>query len=136
MPIVHKDADLSGGLVRLAEAIAGDAIAPPRSGSDVDSHRVHSKGTYTAELTAAVEQFATAGENNRHTAFHALVERMKEAEGAGRFEELAVALRLALAPTLDYTSVQSLNRFYKALPPVTRGRSKIRLAILGGFTTH
>jgi FkbH-like protein len=65
-----------------------------------------------------------------------LVERMKEAKDAGRFEELAAALRLALTPTLDFTSVQSLNRFYKAVPPLTGGRAKIKLAILGGFTTH
>ena len=85
---------------------------------------------------AAVEQCAAAGENDRRTAFRVLLERMNEVKDAGRFGDLAAALRFSLAPTLDYTSVQSLNRFYKALPPLTRGQSKIKLAILGGFTTH
>jgi FkbH-like protein len=103
---------------------------------DVDSHLEHSKRIDTPKLMAAVEQCAAAGENERRTAFRVLLERMNEVKDAGRFGDLAAALRFSLAPTLDYTSVQSLNRFYKALPPLTPGQSKIKLAILGGFTTH
>ena len=87
-------------------------------------------------MTTAVEQFAAAGENDRRPAFRLLLDRMKEARDDARFQELAAALRLALTPMLDFTSVQSLNRFYKALPPATGQRSNIKLAILGGFTTH
>ena len=135
MSIVHEDANLLNGLGGLAGAVARDAVVP-HSGSDVDFSLKHNKWTDAAELTAAVEQYAAAGENDRRAAFRVLVERMKKAKDAGRFEELAAALRLALMPTLDFTSAQSLNRFYKALPPLKGGRSKIKLAILGGFTTH
>ena len=131
MPIVDEDADLLHDL----GGLAGDA-AVPRIGSNVDVSLKHNKWTGAANLTAAVERCAAAGESDRRAAFRMLVERMKEAKDAGRFEELAAALRLALTPTLDFTSVQSLNRFYKAVPPLTGGRAKIKLAILGGFTTH
>jgi FkbH-like protein len=116
------------------EPIARDAT--PHSGTGVDPHLITSNNTASAELVAAVEQYTVARENERRAAFRALLECMKKIKEAGRFEELAAALRLALTPTLDYTSVQSLNRFYRALPPLLRGQSKIKLAILGGFTTH
>ena len=90
----------------------------------------------TLELVSAVERLQAAGEHQHRTAFRDLVEGLKQAQEAGRLEELAAALRSALTPTLDYTSAQSLNRFHKALPASLRGRSRIKLAILGGFTTH
>jgi FkbH-like protein len=88
------------------------------------------------ELATAVERLHAAGEHQHCTAFRDLVEGLKQAQEAGRFEELAAALRSALTPMLDYTSAQSLNRFYRALPASLRGLSSIKLAILGGFTTH
>src|SRR5262245_36846908 len=123
MTIVHEDADLLNGPGGLAGAITRDA-AVPHSGSDVDFSMKHNQRTDAAELTAAVEQYAAAGENNRRAAFRVLVERMKKVKDAGHFEELAAALRSALTPTLDFTSAQSLNRFYKALPPPKGERSK------------
>lgn len=90
----------------------------------------------STELTGAVEHFSAAGERDRHTAFRALLECLKLAQDAGRFEDLAQALRLAITPMLDYTSVQSLNQFYKGLPTHVRSKTKIRVAILGGFTTY
>lgn len=90
----------------------------------------------TLELVSAVERLQAAGEHQHRTAFRDLVEGLKQAQEAGRLEELAAALRSALTPTLDYTSAQSLNRFHKALPASLRGRSRLKLAILGGFTTH
>jgi FkbH-like protein len=134
MPIVHEDTDLPRGLGGLAGAIAGVGPAS-RSGSDVVSYLKHSKWSGTAELMGAVEQCAAVGDSDRRSAVRVLVERLKEAKAASRFEELAAALRLALMPTLDFTSMQSLNRFYKGLPPVIGGRSKMKVAILGGFTT-
>ena len=61
---------------------------------------------------------------------------MKQAKEAAQFEALARALRLSLTPELDYTSAQTLNKYYKALSPPLTGQSKLKLAILGGFTTH
>src|SRR6516164_2430297 len=135
MSIVHEDADLLHDSGNLAGAIARDA-GVAHSGSEVDFSLKNSKRTTAAELKAAVEHYITAGESDGPAAFRALVGSMKAAKDASQFEELAAALRLALTPTLDFTSVQSLNRLYKALPPVIGGRSKIVLAILGGFTTH
>jgi FkbH-like protein len=108
-------------------------VLPGRSYEDPHSQHIYK--TDSAELTAAVERFAAAGENDR-PAFRALLERMKLAKDAETFQELRAALRATLTPTLDFTSVQSLSRLYKALPPLTRGQSHIKLAILGGFTTH
>jgi FkbH-like protein len=61
---------------------------------------------------------------------------MRAAKNAKQFNSMATALRLALNPMLDYASAQSLNRHYKELPPEARGRLKLKLAVLGGFTTH
>ena len=90
----------------------------------------------TLELVTAVERLHAAGEYQHRAAFRDLIEGLKQAQEADRLEELAAALRSALTPTLDYTSAQSLNRFRKALPASLRGRSRLKLAILGGFTTH
>src|SRR5262245_11730748 len=106
MSIVHEDADLLNGPGQLGGATAQDNA--PHNGSDVGFSMKHNK-SIAAGLTAAVEQYAAAAESDRRAAFRVLVERMKEAKDAGHFEELAVALSLALVPTLDFTSAQSLN---------------------------
>jgi FkbH-like protein len=131
MAVLYEETDLPHGLRRPA----GDGVAP-RSGLAAVPHLQDTNRTGTSELTIAVEQFVAAGENDRRSTFRLLLDRMKKARDDARFQELAAALRLALTPMLDFTSVQSLNRFYKSLPPATRQRSTIRLAILGGFTTH
>jgi len=136
MAALYEDADLSSGQGRPARPISG-AAGTAGNGSDVDLF-LNTDGEWSgaAALMAAVERCNAAGEDDRRAAFRALIERMKEARDAGQFEKLAGALRLALTPMLDYTSVQSLNRFYKLLPSALRGRSKLKLAVLGGFTTH
>jgi len=112
-----------------------------RRATDPDSYvagdyRTQGAEDGTLELVTAVERLHAAGEHQHRAAFRDLVEGLKQAQEAGRLEELAAALRSALTPTLDYTSAQSLNRFHKALPASLRGRSRLKLAILGGFTTH
>jgi FkbH-like protein len=135
LSVVRETANVSGHLERLAEAIVGEAKIT--NGSAVGACLNKScEWTAAAELMSAVEQCNSASENERRAAFRALLERMKEAKDAGQFNEIARALRLTLIPMMDYTSVQSLNRFYKELPPLARGRSKLKLAVLGGFTTH
>src|SRR5215831_10524795 len=96
---------------------------------------LHRMPSGAADLYAAAEQFIVADEERRRSAFRILLDGMGVAKSTGRFEELAAALRFTLSPALDYTSAQSFNRFYKALPEEAQRRSKIRLAILGGFTT-
>jgi len=89
-----------------------------------------------SNLNAAVERYKAANPNERRAAFRALVEALKGAAEAKRFEELAAALRSALTPVLDYTSLHTLQRFYRLLPAEVKGPAKLKLAILGGFTTH
>ncbi|MCG2632721.1 HAD-IIIC family phosphatase [Bradyrhizobium sp. WYCCWR 13023] len=90
----------------------------------------------SSDLAVAVEDYRTASEAVRRGAFAALARALKAGLEANRFEETAVAIRSVLAPTLDYTSLQTLHRLFKSLPVELRGRTKQRLAILGGFTTH
>jgi FkbH-like protein len=88
------------------------------------------------EIMLAAERFIAAGDADRRDAFRSLVHHLKRVKAEGQFDELAGGLRFALTPTLDYTSAQSLNQFFKALPESAKPQSRIRLAILGGFTTH
>jgi FkbH-like protein len=129
--VLYKEADLLRGRDRPA----GGAVVPPGRSHD-DPHLQHTKRTCSTELAAAVERFAAAGENDRRSAFRTLLECMKLAKDAEKFQELRAVLRSTLTPMLDFTSVQSLNRLYKALPSPTRGQPHIKLAILGGFTTY
>ena len=121
MALVREDA----GLERLAGAIAAEATITVGSGVESCLNK-NREWTGAAELMAAVEQFNASGEKDRRAAFRAFLERMKEAKDAGQVDSMAAALRLALSPVLDYTSVQSLNRLYKELPPPARGRPSSR----------
>lgn len=128
MAIAHEDADLASDqrmpardiLTRSSSASQTSAAAWPGG----------------ADLMAAVERFNASNPAERRDTFRVMIEQMRRAKDAAQFEILAASLKLALTPTHDYTSIQSLNRFYKALPQALRGKSKLRLAILGGFTTH
>lgn len=87
-------------------------------------------------LTSSVERFLAAGGDNRRSAFRTLIAELKAAQQAGATDSLVRALRLSLVPTLDFTSAQSLHRIFKALPPTARQGQPLKLAVLGGFTTH
>ena len=90
--------------------------------------------TTVNELTAAVEKFQAAPIKTRLPTFRDMAARIREAIRQGRTEEACAALRRAVAPSLDYTSFQTLYRLYKSLPAQTAlGISKV--AVLGGMTT-
>src|SRR5262245_27101278 len=93
-------------------------------------------GKQSSELMAEVERFPAATGGDVRPALRNLRAQMKIAKEAGRIDELVRAMRLALTPTLDFTSAQALFRLFKTLPPSARGKTRLRLAILGGFTTH
>jgi FkbH-like protein len=131
---VRERAKVSRKLERPAASLAGE-LGATVAGAFVDQHPKSSGEWSDAELMAAVERCNAAGENDRRIAFRALLERLKKAQDAGQFSAIAAALRLALTPMLDYTSAQSLYRLYRKLPSPGQGRSKLKLAILGGFTT-
>lgn len=131
MTLVHEDTELSRDRGRVLPPV--DAKATTGS---VNGAHAAAKWSGAAELMAAVEKYIAASEDARRPAFRALAQLLKQAKAEGRFEELARAMRFALTPMLDYTSAQTLNQLYKALPEAVKGRSRIKLAILGGFTTH
>src|SRR5665213_1932589 len=106
----------------------------PDAAMDLNNETRHDAGG--ANLNAAAERYKAANPNQQRAAFRALVEAFKGAAEAKRFEELATALRSTLTPVLDYTSVHTLQRFYRLLPAEVKGPPKLKLAILGGFTTH
>ena len=95
-----------------------------------------STGNAAPALTAAVERLLAAADDSRKAALRDLVARMKTARDAGDVDLAVRALRAALVPTLDFTAAQSLLRFRQSLPPEATPRAKIKLAILGSFTTH
>lgn len=126
-----QEGSLPSDVVELSGEISGN-VGPS---AEFAVHRITKKAN-AAELMAAIERFSAAGEHDQRAAFRALLETLKMAHNAERFEETAQALRLVLTPMLDYTSLQSLNKVYKALPSNARGQTKIKIAMLGGFTTH
>ncbi len=87
-------------------------------------------------LAETVELYVAADDSTRRERFRALVAACKDAAASTRFDELAVALKSALACSPDYTGSQALFRLFKLLPPEMRGSTRLRLAVLGGFTTH
>ena len=115
----------------------GREVSTPANASDAasgpDEHRTWSGAT---ELKAAVERLNSASEHARLPALRKLLACLQQAHEAEQFDELVIALRQSLTPTLDYTSVQSLNQFYKKLPLWATGPTKTKIAILGGFTTR
>jgi FkbH-like protein len=136
MSVAPVSTDLSPDLGRLSPPV-GEQLETAADAANGVLHAISSrKSTGATELLAAVEKCIAVDESDRRTAFRALVQGMKQAKAEGRFEELAGALRLALTPTLDYTSAHALNQFYRRLPPLAKARSSVKLAILGGFTTH
>lgn len=88
------------------------------------------------DLAGLVEHYRTAVPSDRAAAFKSLLAEFKSAGQAGRFDELVPALRAVLTPDLDYTSLQALHRLHKSLPPKETTGKALKLAVLGGFTTH
>lgn len=136
MTDVREDTKVSRDLGRPSPPVADQAATAAGAAHGEARPNAGRRWTGATELLAAVEQSIAIGEDDRRAAFRVLVQRMKQAMANGQFEELAGALRVALTPTLDYTSAQALNQIYKALPSPAKGKSRIKLAILGGFTTH
>src|SRR5208283_4031201 len=67
-------------------------------------------------LVGAVEPLGGAPLRERQSAFRESVWRIRQSIRAGSIADATAALRLAIAPGLDYTSFQTLYRLYKSLP--------------------
>jgi FkbH-like protein len=137
MVVAHKNAKVTSAQLSAVEMLPSEAEMTTLSPLDQEQPVIDNQNSgSTPELIAAAEHYIANERSDRRAAFRTLVERIKTAKNAEQFEAVAKCLRLALTPTLDYTSAQTLHKYYKFLPSPLQGRSKLKLAILGGFTTH
>ena len=88
-----------------------------------------------SDLTGTVERYLAAAATDRAGALRTLTAAIRQAIRDGATEATATALQRAVLPSLDYTSLQSLYRLYKALPEAVLPKQKFSLALLGSFTT-
>jgi FkbH-like protein len=89
----------------------------------------------SADLESDLERYLSASGETRPETFRNLVRALKATIDAGEMEAARAALRRAILPGLDYTSVQSLLRIHQRLrreQPATT--PLVRLAVLSGFT--
>jgi FkbH-like protein len=83
----------------------------------------------------SLQIFLAASERDRPVAFAMVAARLREALDAARYDEAAALLRRAVFPSIDYTSAQALVRLRQKLRGQTASNHKIKLAVLGSFTT-
>lgn len=93
-------------------------------------------GVAYESLIASVERFLAAAGDHRRVAFRTLIAELKALQKVNAKDAVVRALRLSIVPSLDFTSAQSLLKILKAIPPNERDGQKLKLAVLGGFTTH
>ena len=87
-------------------------------------------------LSDLAERFLSASAEKRSGLLKLLCTALREAISAGVDDEIvSAALRSVVLPTLDYTSAQTLLRIFKQFPVRSNAVQKIRLAVLGSFTT-
>ena len=87
-----------------------------------------------SNLTEAVEQFRGASSKARQATFRELVARIRQAIREDGTAEAATAFRRTIAPSLDYTSFQTLYRLYQSLAG-RAARRKRKSPFCGGTTT-
>ena len=88
------------------------------------------------KLISSVERFLAAAGDCRRAAFRTLIAEIKVLQQVNVTDTLVRALRLSVVPMLDFTSAQSLLKVLRTIPPGDRKGQKLKLAVLGGFTTH
>jgi FkbH-like protein len=89
-----------------------------------------------AKLYSEADALATVPPAEIGAAFKAFTGTVRAALAAQLYNETAGALRRAIDPTLDYTRLQALQRLRHQLDgKASPSRHKIKLAILGSFTT-
>jgi len=104
------------------------------------SPQEHSKTLPDASAASArmhdlLEAFTTADAARRKQAFADLLKLLKAAVKQGEFSQAAEGTRRAFTAGLDYTSAQSLHRIFKGIPEAYLPGTRLKLAVLGGFTT-
>jgi len=89
-----------------------------------------------SDLNTTLEAALCAGESTGKQAFRDFVRALKAAVDAGEWIDAAQALKRAVGPDLDYSSVRSLARVRdQLLDHIDPPSRSVRLAVLGSFTT-
>lgn len=86
-------------------------------------------------MSDLLEALPAAFGAGRPELFKAVTTRIREAMDAGQFDQAATALQRVIVPSADYTSAQALVRLRQKLRGKTEIRRRIKLAVLGSFTT-
>jgi FkbH-like protein len=90
--------------------------------------------TGISEPFAALERYLAASED-RANLFTELATGIRALVSRNEWTQAASLVQRALSPDSDFTTFQSLFRLYLKLKPHLGPLPKIRLAVLGGFTT-
>lgn len=88
------------------------------------------------DLQVAIEKCLGARGSPLPDSLRQVVSLLQKMIEAGQHETAALALRQVVAPSLDYTSAQSLYRVYKRLRSQAATAHPIRLAVLSSFTAE
>jgi FkbH-like protein len=93
-------------------------------------------GTATIpDAHAVLESYLAAAADRKPELFTELLFELRALLAERRWTQAASAVRRALTPVSDFTTMQSLDRIYRKLKPHVEARQKTKLAILGGFAT-
>jgi FkbH-like protein len=88
------------------------------------------------DLRKRLEAFLGSAEKDRSYALATLTKAVRLASAEGDKVVASECVLRAVLPDLDYTSLTSLLRLWRSLPRGNTSGPTIRLAVLGGFTTH
>jgi FkbH-like protein len=89
----------------------------------------------TISASATVEKYLSAPADDKPAVFAELLGELRAMVADERWSEAASVIQRTLVPGSDFTTFQSLYRIYARLKPHLPAGQKIKLAILGGFTT-
>ncbi len=88
-----------------------------------------------SDASATVEKYLSAPADDKPALFAQLLGKLRSLMVEERWAEAASLIQRTLEPGSDFTTFQSLYRAYSRLKPNLSPGKKIKLAILGGFTT-
>ena len=88
-----------------------------------------------SDSSATVEKYLSAPADDKPAVFTELLGELRTLTAEEHWAEAASVIQRSLEPSSDFTTLQSLYRAYSRLKPHLSPGQKIKLAILGGFTT-
>ena len=88
-----------------------------------------------SDANATLERYLSVSCDDKPHVFTQLLGELRTLLDRQCWAEAASVVQRTLEPTSDFTTFQSLYRFYARLKPHLEQRQPLKLAILGGFTT-